>query len=429
MAFNFFKWILRRDESETEETGTEVTIGDFLDQDSQAAMVGLEVYLSRMAFWSIVRKIGSAVAAVEWETYRRGKKVKAREYWSWNHSPNPNQTRDEFFAKLVGKLYSEQEVLVVETRGGYRYVADAFSVTEKLSGNIYQNITVNGESVPGVYTSSDVIHLTIEGERIKRILVAIGAAEGQLLKSSASGYLRSQGTRGILQIDDTAEADPDFDEIYEDLVNEKFRKYFTSENAVLPLFNGYTFTEKESSGGSSKSNLVGTRDIRNMIDDIVELTAQALGVPVTIATGKNQTDADFKAFMTYTVQPLVKMIADEINRKIFGRDLIFAGTYMAANLGGVRYNDLFDVANPIDKLIGSGAFCINDIRVRLGLDVIDEPWAWQHWMTKNYSSVEDLLEGIDGTNEPAAQPEKKEDSNNEQTTETQDDNPGGSGEE
>ena len=93
MAFNFFKWILRRDESETEETGTEVTVGDFLDQDSQAAMVGLEVYLSRMAFWSIVRKIGSAVAAVEWETYRRGKKVKAREYWSWNHSPNPNQTR------------------------------------------------------------------------------------------------------------------------------------------------------------------------------------------------------------------------------------------------------------------------------------------------------------------------------------------------
>lgn len=424
MAFNFFKWILRKDE--TQDTGTEVTVGDFLDQDAQAAMVGLEIYISRMAFWSIVRKIGAAVAAVEWETYRRGKKVKAREYWSWNHSPNPNQTRDEFFSKLVGTLYSEQEALIVETRGGHRYVADAFSVTEKLSGNVYQNITVSGESVPGVFLASDVIHLKIEGERIKRILLAIASAEGQLLKSSASGYLRSQGTRGILHIDDTAEADPDFDETYEDLVNEKFKKYFTSENAVLPLFNGYTFTEKESSGGSSKSNLVGTRDIRNMMDDIVELTAQALGVPVTIATGKNQTDADFKAFMTYTVQPLVKMIAGEINRKVFGRDLIFAGTYIAANLGGVRYNDLFDVANPIDKLIGSGAFCINDIRVRLGLDVIDEPWAWQHWMTKNYSSVEDLLEGID---EPAAQPEKKEESNNEQTTETQDDPDGGSGEE
>ena len=424
MAFNILKWILRKDE--TDKTGAEVTVGDFLDMDSQSAMVGLELYLSRMAFWSIVRKIGSAVAAVEWQTFRRGKKVKAKEYWSWNHSPNPNQTRDEFFQKLIGQLFSEQEALVVETRDGSRYVADAFSKTEHLSGNIYQDINVNGENVPGVFHSRDVLHLEIGGERIKRILIAIAAAEGKLMKSTVQGYLRTQGTHGILKIDDTAEADPDFDETYGDLVNEKFKKYLTSENAVLPLFNGYEFSEHENAGGSTKANITGTRDIRNMIDDIVELTAQAMGVPVSIATGKNVTDADFKAFMTYTVQPLVKMIQGEINRKIYGSSLVFSGTYIAADFAGVRYTDLFDVAVPIDKLIGSGAFCINDIRTRLGLDVIDEPWAWQHWMTKNYSSVEDLLVGVD--EEPASQPEKREEQTNEQTTETQDDDSGGSGE-
>ena len=72
MAFNILKWILRKDE--TDKTGTEVTVGDFLDVDPQSAIVGLELYLSRMAFWSIVRKIGSAVAAVEWQTFRRGKR-------------------------------------------------------------------------------------------------------------------------------------------------------------------------------------------------------------------------------------------------------------------------------------------------------------------------------------------------------------------
>ena len=422
MAFNIFKWILRK-AGDTEKTGTEVTVGDFLDMDSQAAMVGLELYLSRMAFWSIVRKIGSSVAAVEWQTFRRGKKVKAKEYWSWNQSPNPNQTREEFFQKLIGQLLSEQEVLVVETRDGSRYVADAFSKTETLSGNIYQDINVNGENVPGVFSAQDVLHLEISGERMKRILIAIASAEGKLLQSSVRGYLRSQGTRGILHIDDTAEADPDFDEIYEELVNEKFKKYFTAENAVLPLFDGYEFVEKENAAGSSKANLTGTRDIRSMIDDIVELTAQAMGVPVSVATGKGVTDADAKAFMTYTVQPIVRMIQEEINRKIYGSSLVFSGTYVAADFAGVRYTDLFDVANPIDKLIGSGAFCINDIRVRLGLDVIDEPWAWQHWMTKNYSTVEDLLEGMDGS-----QPEKKEEQTNEQTTE--EDNPDdGSGEE
>ena len=416
MAFNIFKWLLRRDEEESERTGKAVSVGDFLESGEPEDTGGLEAYLMRMAFWAIVRKIGSAVAAVEWETYRRKKKVKSREYWQWNYSPNPNQTRDEFFMDLIGTLFMNQEALIVETREGYRYVADSFSFTERLSGNVYNNIFINNESVTGIFNASDVLHLTIEGDNIRRIINTIAAAEGRLMKSSIANYLRSQSIRGVLHIDDTAEADPNFEENYAKLVNEKFKKYFTSRgNAVLPLFKGYEFTEKSTNGGSSKSELIGTRDIRHQIDDIMELTAQAFGVPTSIVTGKNVTDADFKTFMTFTVQPIVKMIVTEMNRKLYGRELISAGTYAAANLAGVRYTDVFDVANPIDKLIGSGAFCINDIRMRLGLDVIDEPWAWQHWMTKNYSSVEDLLVGVD-SEEPAAQPEEKEGSD-EQTNE------------
>ena len=410
MAFNFFKWLLRKPEAQTQAGGestaaVKVAAEGFLDEDLQSRVTGLEVYLCRMAFWAIVRKIGSAVAAVEWETYRRGKKVKAREYWAWNSEPNPNQSREAFFQSLVGQLYQSQEALIVETRGGARYVADAFSVTRSLSGDIYRDIIVRGESVPGVFCSDDVIHLEIDGERIRRVLTAIAAAEGQLMKSAATGFMRRQGVRGVLKIDDTAEAEEDFEETYSDLVNTKFRKYFTSDSAVLPMFSGYEYKENP-----PPSNPGDTRDMRHLMDDVVELTAQAFGSPVSIVTGKSVTAADFNTFMTFNVLPIVRMIAGEINRKVFGHDLVSAGTYVVANCAGVRYIDLFDVANPIDKLIGSGGFCVNDIRVRLGLDVIDEPWAWQHWMTKNYSSVEDLLVGVDST-DPAGQPEKKEDGN------------------
>lgn len=400
MALKFFEWLFGKPKESggdaREVTMTKVKAADFLDANVQTSVTGLETYLYRMAFWSVVRKIGAAVAAVEWETYRRGKKVKAKEYWSWNYSPNPNQSRQEFFQELVGRLFLRQEAIVVETRDGCRYVADGFSVTNSLSGDIYRDVTARGESIPGAFPIGDVLRFTISGERIGGILAAVTAAEGQLLKSSVANYLRSQGVRGTLKINDTAEADPDFEDTYSDLVNNKFKKYFSSENAVIPLFNGFDFSEKPTTGGSSKSELVGTRDIRNMMDDIIELTAQAMGVPVSIATGKNVTDADFRTFLTSSVIPVATMIASEANRKIYGRDLVFAGTYITANTAAVRYNDIFDVANPIDKLVGSGAFCINDVRRRLGETVIEEPWAWQHWMTKNYSSVEDLLTEADG---------------------------------
>lgn len=389
MGFNIFKWILKPRENES--AGSKVNISDFLDKENEAYVSGLEMYLLRMAFWSIVRKIGAAVAAVEWETFRRGKKVKAKEYWSWNHEPNPNQTRSEFFRQLIAELFQHQEAVVVESRHG-RYVADYFSVTEHLSGDVYENIVSRGEQIPGVFHVSDVVRITLEGDRVSGILSGIAASEGKLLTSATRNYIRKNGIHGILNVSEIAEGSPDFEKIYEDLINEKFKRYFTAENAVLPLYEGYEFDEGNQGSEATKADIVGTRDIRNMLDDIVELTAQTMGVPVSIVTGKNITDADFKTFMTFTVQPIVSMISQEINRKIYGQQLVYAGSYITPNYAAVKYSDLFDVANPIDKLIGSGAFCINDIRQRLGLDVIDEPWARQHWMTKNYSSVEDLLE-------------------------------------
>lgn len=405
MGLKIFDWLLGK-----KDTGKKVQVKDFLDNEEATLETCMSYYIQRMAFWSAVRKIGSAIAAVEWVTYRRGKKVKAKEYWSWNYDPNPNQTREEFFQKLIGTLFTNQEALVVEYRGK-RYVADSFEVQQFLSGNIYSNITVVNETLPTSYKASDVLHFTISGDSIKAILTAISSMEERLLKSAINNYIRSQGIRGVLKISELAEADADFDETYEELVNNKFKKYFGAENAVLPLFDGYDFKETETTGGSTKSSLAGTRDIRSMLDDIVEFTAQAMGVPTSIITGKGVTDADYKAFMSAPVRPLVKMIADEINRKIYGRDLVFSGTRIEPCYDGIRHTDLFEVANPIDKLIGSGAFSINDIRQRLGLEPIDEEWANQHWMTKNYSTVEDVLDGVDGNTQADSEPGREESDN------------------
>ena len=415
MAFNLFRWIASKNENESEETGMKVSLSDFKDEEIGSALVSVELFMQKLAFGTAIRKIAAAVSAVEWETIRKGKKVQTLEYWSWNYSPNPNQTREEFFTDLINTLYSKQEALVVQTRQGYRYVADGFTKTEYLTGDIYTDITAHNDSIPGVFRADDVLHFGIEGEKIKALLMMISANEGKLIKSAQLNYLKSQGTRGILDIDDFAEAQPDFEETYEELVQEKFKNYVSNANAVLPMYKGYNFRETETKGGSTKSELAGSRDIRNMLDDIVDFTAQAFGMPVSILTGKNITTADFQSFMTQIAQPLIVKIANEINRKLYGQKLVKSGTYITPNMAGIKYIDVFDVATSVDKLISSGALCVNDIRVRLGMDTIDEPWAWQHWMTKNYAPTEELLEGVDDTNDAPVQPDtnKEEEDENE----------------
>ena len=393
MAFNIFKWFFGKSEELTA-SGDKVKVKGFLDEEIEEFYAGMELYVQRMIFWAMVRKVGSAVGAVEWKTYRRGKEVKSGEYWSWNYSPNANESRREFFTKLTAELFQHQEALVVEARDGSRHVAEGYSTQENLSGDVYMDVSSRGFSIPGRFKAEDVLHFTIRGDSTRAILSGICAMEGKLMKSAASAYVRQQGTRGILTIDDNAEAQEGFEEELNDLMNDKFKKYFNAENAVLPLYQGYHYDEKQGTGGSTKSTLTGTRDIKNMMDDIIEYTALAFGIPLSVATGKGVTDADFKEFMTSCVKPIVDAIETEINRKLYGQDRVLTGSCVKASLEGVRYTDLFDVAGPIDKLIGSGAFCINDIRAKLGLEMIDEEWAWAHWMTKNYATMGELNEEL-----------------------------------
>jgi len=90
------------------------------------------------------------------------------------------------------------------------------------------------------------------------------------------------------------------------------------------------------------------------------------------------------------------MLQEEINRKRSGYFEYSKGTYVEIDTKSIKHIDLLSVSTAIDKLIASGAFCINDIRKLVGEPIIDEPWAWQHWITKNYSSIEELLNSLGG---------------------------------
>ena len=48
----------------------------------------------------------------------------------------------------------------------------------------------------------------------------------------------------------------------------------------------------------------------------------------------------------------------------------------------------------IDKLISSGVECVNDVRALLGQPLINEDWAWKHFITKNYAEIEKVLKAL-----------------------------------
>ena len=70
---------------------------------------------------------------------------------------------------------------------------------------------------------------------------------------------------------------------------------------------------------------------------------------------------------------------------------------MKIDTRAVKHVDLLSVSTAIDKLISSGAFCVNDIRELVGEQPIDEEWAYSHWITRNYMLFEEALQPGEGS--------------------------------
>jgi len=350
-----------------------------------------EIQIRELAFWSCVNMVANSVSKCELKTFAGGKEVKGQEWYAWNVNPNKNQNSSAFMHKLIAKLYHNNECLVIE-ENGQLLIADSFQQTEyALIDNIFEGVTLTDYTFPKIYRMSDVMYFKLSEKDMRRVTNGLYESYGKLIAYGMKAYQKSRGNRGILDYATIAQGDEKAKAAFDDLMNNRFKKFFTSDNAVLPLPKGYVYTDIGSKTYSDSS----TRDIRAMADDISDFTAKGFGIPPALAKGDIAGIKDaMVTYLTFCVDPLTDMLAEEINRKRYGFSEFSKGNYLKIDTKSILHVDLLSVSTAIDKLIASGAFCINDIRKLVGEEIIDEPWAWQHFITKNYSTVEDVLNAL-----------------------------------
>lgn len=341
-----------------------------------------------LAFSSCVNLVASAIGKCEFQTFHKGKLCKRDEYYLWNIAPNKNQSSSVFLQSLVARLYRHNEALVIE-QGGQLLLADSFSQKPyALFENIFTQVQVGDFLFSRSFVQSEVLYFRLQETAMRPIVNGMFEVYRKLLEYGMKSYQKSRGTKGTLELDMIS--DPKFTKSYEEIRNGGFRNFANAENAVLPLYKGMTYTDL---GNKTYSN-EGTRDIRAMLDDVSDFTAKAFGIPPALLRGDVQGVSDaLDQFLTFCIDPLADLLSEEINRKRSGRALL-DGTYLKIDTKCIKHVDLLSVSNAIDKLIASGAFCVNEIRSLVGEPPIDEAWAWQHFMTKNYSTVQELLESL-----------------------------------
>lgn len=361
------------------------------DQDVQNA--AYELYIRELAFWTCVNKIANAVSKCEFKTYYHNKETKGKEYYLWNYEPNQNQNAAGFIYKLIAQLYRKNECLVVEINHRM-YVAESYiKEVYALRDHKFSGISFDGYTLQETLDMSDVMFFELNSTDMRKLMNGMYDSYSKLITYAQNAYQKSRGHKGILNIAGVAQEQDNFNETFEELMSTHFKNFFGKDNAVLPLFDGYNY--QDISQNAKTYSTESTRDIKALADDIFEFTARAFSFPPSLAKGDVQdTTKATDELLTFAIDPLVKMIQQEINRKRNGKDGLKQGNYLKIDTLAVKHVDIFDIATPIDKLISSGAFTINDILQVIGKPKIDESWADQHFMTKNYSEIGAILKGI-----------------------------------
>ena len=381
MAFSFLKWLFGSRDSPTEVTGEE-----FFDIYSDA-------YIRELAFHACVNLVGNAISKCEIKTYAGGRETKGPEYYLWNYAPNQNQNSAAFLHKLIYQLYKERTALVVEN-GGKLYVADSFSRKEyALYDDLFSQVAVGDFTFARTFARSEVLFFELASMDARRIADGLYTSYGKLIQYGMNGYQKSRGQHGTLELDTSAAGDAKFNAALEEIKNKGFSTFANADNAILPLYKGMKYTDLSQKTYNSDT----TRDIRAMIDDVTDFYARGYGIPPSLLDGSVQdVSVATDQLLTFCIDPIADLLEEEIIRQRYGYDGMARGDLLHIDTSRVRHIDVLKEAVNIDKLISSGAESVNDVRDLLKQARISEPWADQHFITKNYGTVADVLAAANG---------------------------------
>lgn len=365
--------------------------------DDISGSIPLEIFYKEYALQACISIAANALVMSEFLTYEKGLEVKKNNYYSFNIEPNKNQNATEFWHECISKLFYKNEVLIIQKDGEY-FIADSFNVDKYVFyEDIYKDVVVREYALKETFKESDVLYFKLNNTNIKKIIDGLYLNYGKLLSKSIHNYNSSSGKKGILKIKTMFAQKADSQDKINDLMETKFKKYFEKDNAVLPLQEGLDFEESKNTGISKD-----TRDIKNLVNDIIDFVCASLHVPAGLVKGDVvDVEAQTDNFITFCINPLAKLITSEVNRKIYKKDDFIGGSYLRVDTQKIKSADLQKLSSSADLLFRIGVNSINDNLKMLGREPINEDWAMDHYVTKNYQSVFDLKGGenknADGT--------------------------------
>ena len=367
-----------------------------------------ELYIKDLMIEKAVDMIAKTISKSEIKIFRydnKEKKVKETIddiYYRLNVRVNPNEEASSFFYRVISNLLKKQETLIVTSKDekektSYLYLADDWNESKDIMRpKIYSKVVLsdlkgNTVTLDKTFNADDVIHLTLGNSKIKQLLDDFYRDFGEMLGIASKYYKLSNVKKWKFKVPGGQPAikDPKTGEVitYDDYKKKVTDGLLSEKEAIVMLSEHFELSQL----GNEKEKT--SEDYRNMIKELGNIIATSFGIPLDVFWGsKTDKSTGTDDFITFAVAPILEIVEDGMNAKLLEKDNYLKGERIMIDKFKMKHFDIMDVASSLDKLTGIG-FSHNDLRGFLGLPIIDEDWANEHNLTKNYANVKNAKGG------------------------------------
>ena len=361
-------------------------------------------YIYTLAEAHAIALIAKTISKCEIQTFeKKDGKIKENKgdlYWTLNLQPNYNEYGTKFIYKLVTKLLINKKALIVinETpKSNLLYVADDFVANNKiLDGKTFSNVTIsddedNSITLTKTYNIDNSIYFSIKNNELTTASELFKNNTSKILKSAQSSFEKANTSKWRLKFPGGQPTLMDL-ETKKEMDYSKYKQKITEglmseEEAVVLLSEAFDLVNL------NKDNNKDLTDFVNIVKQIGDSVAQKWNIPLDIFYGsKTEKSTGTNDFITFAVDPYFELLDDGFNVSLVGKKSYLKGEYVMFNRTNIIHRDVLDSATGIDKLTAN-KFSRNEINKFLRLPYIDEEWANEHALTKNYENVKGGAEG------------------------------------
>lgn len=315
-------------------------------------------------------------------------------YWTLNIKPNYIENGTNFIYKLATKLLTEKTALVLINKKNTEnllYVADTYNTNNKiLEQKTFRNITIaddegNSINIRKTYSDNDTIYYSLKNSNLASASSDFKTNTAKLLKASQNAFIKANTPKWLLKRPGQQPTLVDY-KTGKEMTYDNYKKKVTDglmseEEAIVMLSE--MFDLENLNQGNNKN----TSDFDNTFKKIGDTVAQKWNIPLDVfylTTGEKSGGTD--NFITMCVDLYFELLEDGFNSSLVGKKDFLNGEYIKFNRLNINHKDLIDKASGWDKLISNG-FSFNQLCKFLGLPTINQDWADEHYITKNYANV------------------------------------------